>query len=112
MRVTTSLFKFGISSSTTLVSAPLTIFLRFAGVLSATIAVVNDADPIAEDVCLEHRVCRENDRRSEIRVDAPDEVADLACRLWIQAERRLIQKEDFRFIEQCADDIDPLLHSR
>jgi Polysaccharide biosynthesis protein len=53
-------------------------------------AAVNDADPIAGDVCLEHCVCR----------------------LWIQAERRLIQKEDFRFIEQCADDIDPLLHSR
>src|SRR5215218_4013124 len=66
-------------------------------------------DPVAERVGLEHVV-----RRQQQRLAGADELGDrrpqLARAHWVDADRRLVEEQDFRVVEDPARDVEPLPH--
>jgi hypothetical protein len=72
-------------------------------------AVVDDRDPVAELVGLLHVVGREKDRPAGDRgLPREDQLADGASGGHVQAERRLVEEEDPRVVEQAAGEVHPL----
>ena len=66
-------------------------------------AAVDDRDPLAQLVGLGHVVGREEDGPTRApRRASRDELADLASRGDIEAERRLVEEQDPRVVEQAA----------
>src|SRR2546422_5685772 len=68
--------------------------------------VVDDRDPIAQLIGLGHVVGRQEDRPAgHGGLPGEDQLADRAGGTDIQAERRLVEKEDPRVVEQAAGEV-------
>ena len=77
---------------------------------SATIvALRDDRDPVAERVGLEHVVGRQQDRLARVG-ERGDRRAELARAHGVEADRRLVEEEHLRVVEQPAGDVQALLH--
>ena len=69
-------------------------------------AAVDDRDPVAQLVGLGHVVGREEDRPArDGRLPGEDQLADRASGGDVQAERRLVEEEDPRVVEQAAREV-------
>ena len=68
--------------------------------------MVDDRDPVAQLVGLGHVVGREEDRPARDRgLPGEDELADRTGRGNVEAERRLVEEEDPRVVEQAAGEV-------
>ena len=77
---------------------------------SATILpAVDDRDPIAERVRLEHVVRREQDRLPRVG-ECRDRRSQLAGADRIEADRGLVEEHHRRVVQQAASDVQALLH--
>src|SRR5262245_9181383 len=74
------------------------------------LAQVDDAHAVAELVGLFHVVCRQQDR-SPLLLDLGDQLAQVAGRLRVEADRRLVQQQHRRVGQQRLSDRDPLFHA-
>ena len=68
-------------------------------------AVINDNDPLAQLLDVGHVMAGEQDRRLLLRIVLPQELADDLLRNDVQADGRLVQKEDFRLVQQRRDQL-------
>ena len=69
-------------------------------------AVVDDRDPVAELVCLGHVVGREQDRPArDGRLPGEDQLANGPGGGDVEAERRLVEEEDPRVVEEAAGEV-------
>ena len=68
--------------------------------------MVDDRDPVAELVGLGHVVGRQQDRPArDGRLPGEDQLADRAGGGHVEAERRLVEEEDPRVVEQAAGEV-------
>ena len=68
--------------------------------------MVDDGDPVAQLVRLGHVVRRQEDRPAgDSRLPRDDELADLAGGGDVEAERRLVEEQDPRVVEQAAREV-------
>ena len=68
-------------------------------------AVVDDDHPLAEGLDVGHVVARQQDRRAEAAVVLGDERPDPLLHRDVEAERRLVEEQDLRAVEQRADEL-------
>src|SRR2546430_13103124 len=73
-------------------------------------ALVDDGDAVAELVCLEEVVRREDDRGAAFMELAHD-AAQLARADRVETDRRLVEEEDARPMQQRSGEMQPLLHA-
>ena len=71
-------------------------------------AVVDDRDPVAQPLGLFHQVCGQKDRLAA-RSDTADQLPDCTPRLRVQTGRQLVEKHDFRIVDESERDEEPLL---
>ena len=68
--------------------------------------MVDDGDPLAQLVGLGHVVGRQQDRPAgHGRLPREDQLADLAGGGDVEAERRLVEEQDPRVVEQAAREV-------
>ena len=68
--------------------------------------MVDDDDPPAEGLDVGHVVARQQDRRTEPRVVLGDERPDPLLHRDVEPDRRLVEEQDLRPMEQRAGDLD------
>src|SRR5256886_6355817 len=73
-------------------------------------ALVDDGDAVAELVCLEQVVRREDDRRA-VFMELANDAAQLTRSDRVEADRRLVEEEDARPMQQRSGEMQPLLHA-
>jgi len=73
-------------------------------------AVVDKGQALAQHVCLEHVVRRQQHRLASRR-QARDQRAHFACHLRVEADRRFVHEQDHRVGEEAAGDVEALLHA-
>ncbi len=73
-------------------------------------AFVDDGHPLAQRIGLEHVVRREQDRLV-LGLQIADHLAHLARPYRIQADRRLVEEEHLRVVQQRAGDVQALHHA-
>ena len=94
------------STSTTLPAATRLFRCEFLG---DDLAAVDDRDPVAERVRLEHVMRREQDRLARLR-ERGDRCAELARADRIEPDRGLVEEHHRRVVQQAAGDVEALLH--
>ena len=72
--------------------------------------MVDDGDAVAEDLRFVHVVGRENDRSAE-RFEFGDQIPELPSRLWVEAGRRLVEKDQIGIADDRAGERESLLLS-
>ena len=88
------------------------LLLKSAGVPWATmLAVVDDADAMGDAVGLVHVVRGEKDGDALGLVEVLDVRPELVAALGIEAERGLVEEENFRSVQEAARDFEPALHA-
>jgi len=75
------------------------------------LAVVDDRDPVAV-LGLVHIVRGEEDRDVLTGLQVVDVLPDRGARLRVQADRRLVQEEDMRGVQQVIPQLEQLLTER
>ena len=75
------------------------------------LAVVHDGDAVAEEVGLLHVVGRQDDRHAGLFVELADVLPDVAARLGVEAQGRLVEEEDLGPVDQAAGDLEAALHA-
>lgn len=73
--------------------------------------VVHDGDSVAEIIGLFHVMRRQDDRDPIFFVQLFNIIPDVPARLGVQAEGRLVEKKDFRVLDQPARDLEAALHA-
>ena len=86
------------------------VFQVLGGVQGDDPSLVDDGDPLAEVVCLLHVVSRQDYGDPLLLVHLQDVPPDVPPGLGVQAQRRLVQKEDVRMVHQPPGDLKPPLH--
>src|SRR6476469_1956510 len=71
-------------------------------------SVVDDRDPVAQALGLLHQVCGQKDRLAA-RSDTADQLPDCTPRLRVETGRQLVEKHDFRIVDESERDEEPLL---
>jgi hypothetical protein len=74
------------------------------------LAAVHDRDAVA-DLRLVHVVRGHEDRRPLGLLQRPDVAPDRAARLWVQADRRLVEEQHARRVHQAAGDLQAPAHA-
>ena len=88
-----------------------TLAFSASGVSSTTISpLVHDRDPVAV-LGLVHVVRREEDRDVLARLELADVAPDRAARLRVEADRRLVEEQHARRVQQAAGDLQAALHA-
>ena len=73
-------------------------------------AVIDDRDPVRDAVRFVHVVRREKDGHAFGFVQMLDVRPELIAALRIEAERRLVEKQNLRRVQQAARDLQPPFH--
>lgn len=81
-----------------------------AGPLGDDLAVVDDADPVAEALGFLHVVGRVEHGHA-LGAEVFDAFEDRVSALWVYAHRRLVQYEELRAVQQADTDVEPALHA-
>ena len=69
-------------------------------------AVVDDDDALAQRLDVSHVVAREQHGRAVASVVLGDERADALLHRHVEADRRLVEEQHLRQVEERADDLD------
>ena len=79
--------------------------------LGDDLALVDDPDPVREDVGLLEVLRREEDGHAGLASHQRDLVPDVGPALWIEPRRRLVEEEDPRAVDEREREVEPPLHA-
>src|SRR5262245_49521751 len=71
---------------------------------------VHDRDPVALPLGLLHLVRRHEDRRSRLGAQELEAVPDDPAGRWVEPERRLVEEEHLRLLQEGGRDLEPAQH--
>jgi hypothetical protein len=78
--------------------------------LGDDLALVDDPDPVREDVGLLEVLRRQEDRHTGLAAHQSHLVPDVRAALRIEARRRLVEEEDARAVDEGEREVEPSLH--
>ena len=88
------------------------VFQRRGGALGDDAAVVDDGDVVGHPFGFLHRVRGEEYGDLVFARQATHEFPDMAACLWVQPERRLVEEQQARLVQEGARDFEPALCRR